>query len=501
VIVRMADEWRELLDAVRAGTTVRTHSGHVRPGDVFVALPGSRTDGTAYIAQAAAAGAAWIVAPRTVSAEKAGQARTVVRPDIRSALGELARARFGTDRNAMSLVGVTGTNGKTTVCSMLEHLLVRAGFRVGLIGTVSCRWPGHDREASLTTPECLETHEILSRMAADGVDVVCMEVSSHALDQDRVAGLEFDLGVFTNLTQDHLDYHSGMEAYFRAKSKLFRPGPVRWPAAVLNLDDPYGRRLAKARPDHRGYSLEGHCLDASSCLQGEVTEASRRGTALRMRLGERVWELRTPLLGRHNGSNLLAAQAAGLLLGLGPEQMKGLEDFPGERGRLEYIPNPGGLHAYVDFAHSPDALENVLSSVRELDFERMLVVFGCGGDRDKGKRPLMGRVVARYADAAYLTSDNPRNEDPVRIMEDVLPGLDTGVRVVREPDRREAIRAAISDLGPRDVLLVMGKGHESYQEIGGRRHEFSDADVVAGLLRDRSDREAIPGSAGQGDAS
>lgn len=500
----MADEWRELLDAVRAGTEVRTHSGRVRPGDVFVALPGSRTDGSAYIPQAAAAGAAWIVTPSPPGPGTAGAARTVIRPDVRKALGELATARYGTDRHRMILVGVTGTNGKTTVCSMLEHLLSRTGYRVGLIGTVHCRWPGHRREASLTTPDCLDIHEILSHMAADGVDAVCLEVSSHALDQERVAGLEFDVALFTNLTQDHLDYHSGMEAYFRAKSKLFRPDAGRAPIPVLNLDDPYGRRLSKLLPDHRGYSQEGHCLDASSCLLGEVAEATRRGTIMRMRFGERVWELATPLLGRHNVANLLAAQAAGLQLGLAPDRMQELRDYPGERGRLEHVPNPQGLHAYVDFAHSPDALENVLSSVRELDFGRMLVVFGCGGDRDRGKRPLMGRVVARYADVAYLTSDNPRNEDPERIMQDVLPGLDSGVRVVLEPDRGEAIRAATAELGPADVLLVMGKGHETYQEVGGQRIEFSDAAVLRECLQRRAEGDHLSRGrsiAGNGGAS
>jgi UDP-N-acetylmuramoyl-L-alanyl-D-glutamate--2,6-diaminopimelate ligase len=317
---------------------------------------------------------------------------------------------------------------------------------------------------------------MLAAMVKDNIDVACMEVSSHALEQQRTAGVDFDLTVFTNLTQDHLDYHQDMEAYFQSKAKLFTPGRC---ASVFNADDDYGRRLAAVARPGSTFSLMGATIPGWPCLQGRIERMDRNGQVLHMQNSRgRSWTIRSGLVGRHNAANQLAAQAIGLELGLEPQDMTGLETFIGPPGRMQRIKNPEGLHVFVDYAHTPDALDNVLFALRELNFERFVVVFGCGGDRDPGKRPLMGQAVARYADLAVLTSDNPRHEDPETIMQAVLPGLALCPKVITEPDRRKAIHFALQVLGPKDALLIAGKGHENTQQIGDHKLPFSDEQVV-----------------------
>jgi UDP-N-acetylmuramoyl-L-alanyl-D-glutamate--2,6-diaminopimelate ligase len=321
---------------------------------------------------------------------------------------------------------------------------------------------------------------MLAEMAEDGVEAVCMEVSSHALDQQRTAGLAFDLAVFTNLTQDHLDYHQDMETYFQVKSRLFTTASR---ASVLNFDDAYGLRLAGLSTPGRGYSLNKVDVPGWPCLQGSIQRMDRSGQVLSLhepKLGQ--WSLRSGLVGRHNASNLLAAQAVGLELGLGPQDFRALESCTGPPGRLERISNKLGLHVFVDYAHTPDALDNVLVALKELDFRRLIVVFGCGGDRDPGKRPLMGQAVARHADLAVLTSDNPRHEDPEQIMHEVMPGLQDCPQVMCNPDRRQAIHMGLEATGPLDALVIAGKGHECTQQIGDQKLPFSDAQVVRGYL-------------------
>jgi UDP-N-acetylmuramoyl-L-alanyl-D-glutamate--2,6-diaminopimelate ligase len=395
-------------------------------------------------------------------------------------LGALAAAQYKTDQKKPFLVGITGTNGKTTVSYLVEHLLRSAGKDCGVLGTINYRWKGKERHADLTTPGCLDLHAMLAEMAEDGVEVVCMEVSSHALDQQRTAGLAFDLAVFTNLTQDHLDYHQDMETYFQVKSRLFTTASR---ASVLNFDDAYGLRLAGLSTPGRGYSLNKVDVPGWPCLQGSIQRMDRSGQVLSLhepKLGQ--WSLRSGLVGRHNASNLLAAQAVGLELGLGPQDFRALESCTGPPGRLERISNKLGLHVFVDYAHTPDALDNVLVALKELDFRRLIVVFGCGGDRDPGKRPLMGQAVARHADLAVLTSDNPRHEDPEQIMHEVMPGLQDCPQVMCNPDRRQAIHMGLEATGPLDALVIAGKGHECTQQIGDQKLPFSDAQVVRGYL-------------------
>ncbi|MDZ7758909.1 MAG: UDP-N-acetylmuramoyl-L-alanyl-D-glutamate--2,6-diaminopimelate ligase [Desulfovermiculus sp.] len=480
IISNRSSAWEDLLDYVQHGAEVRTHSGKVQPGDVFVALPGTTSDGSCYIPQAIRNRAAWVIHPEHVRMDQA-EARFVPCRDVATVLGHLAATRYKTDRRRPFLIGITGTNGKTTVSYLVEHILRSAGKECGVIGTISYRWKGRGHEADLTTPGCLDLHAMLAQMAEEKVEVACMEVSSHALAQRRTAGLVFDLTVFTNLTQDHLDYHQDMETYFQVKSQLFTDSQN---VSVLNFDDPYGRRLVQWAKPGRGCSLTRTQVMGWPCLQGRVKRLNRRGQVLVMEdQNHGNWTLRSGLVGRHNACNLLTAQAIGLELGLRPEDLQALESFTGPPGRLQRIINPQGLHIFVDYAHTPDALDNVLSAVKELDFKRLFVVFGCGGDRDPGKRPLMGRAVAKHAHVAVLTSDNPRNEDPEQIMRAVLPGLEGCPRVEMRPDRRQAIIWAIEALGPEDALIIAGKGHECTQQIGDQKRPFSDEQVVLECLK------------------
>lgn len=480
----MERDFGELLAACRAGRCeVRSDSRQVRPGDIFVAVPGASEDGARFIPQAVAAGASAVVC-RAGAAAGAGEGtcRCIEHHDPREALWRLAAARWHTDSLPLRVIGITGTNGKTTTAALLEHLFAAAGHRVGVLGTVTYRWPGHSEAAPLTTPDPLSLHAMLARMAEAGVDLAFMEVSSHALAQQRVSGVPFAGAAFTNLTQDHLDFHQDMESYFRAKARLFLELPRQDKAMAVNADDPWGRRLLELCPGALSFGL-GRGAPGRRHLWGELLASGTAGTHLRMRLDGEEWELRSPLVGAFNAANLLAAQAIALELGLQPSAMAELETFAGVCGRLERVPNPRGLHVFVDYAHTPDALVNVLTALRGAGFGRIVTVFGCGGNRDRTKRPLMGEAVARHADVAVLTSDNPRNEDPGAILEDVLPGLAAAREVVVEPDRRAATARALAMLGSEDALLIAGKGHEDYQIIQGVKHHYSDQEVVRELLR------------------
>ncbi|MBA4356644.1 MAG: UDP-N-acetylmuramoyl-L-alanyl-D-glutamate--2,6-diaminopimelate ligase [Desulfovibrio sp.] len=489
--------WNELLTLVGRGLMVRTDSRQVRPGEVFALMPSAGEHSQAFLAEALARGAAWIVAETTVSGQglalpKGGPAKLAVAPDVPDALGVLAAKYFRTREQAMQVVAVTGTNGKTTITYLLEGLLAAAGRKVGVLGTVSYRWPGTHIEANLTTPGCWRLHELFARMSADLVDTVVMEASSHALHQKRVAGLEFDAAVLINLTQDHLDYHGAFEDYYQAKKLLFSSYPRTDKFKAANADDPYGLRLLEELPDAVGFTLRGPSLVGNPALgnrmlRGTIVANTGQGLALRMEYEGKCWSLDSGLVGAHNASNLMAAQAVGLGLGLGPADMQALAPFTGVPGRLERVPNDHGLAIFVDYAHTPDALVNVLRALRALDFSRIITVFGCGGDRDRTKRPLMGRAVAELSDVAVLTSDNPRHEDPLAIMADVRPGLAGGpasLTVIEEPDRYAALCKAVGLMQPGDALLVAGKGHESTQQIGDVKHPFSDAQAVERALRE-----------------
>lgn len=485
----MQRDFAALLETCRrGGVEVRSDSRTVGQGDIFVAVPGVNEDGARFIPAAVEAGAAVVVCrpggPEDAALQASVQAegcRVVYHEDPREALWRLAEARWRTDASRVKILGVTGTNGKTTSTYLLERLFTDAGHKVGVLGTVSYRWPGYSEAAPLTTPDPLRVHSMLAQMEAAGVDVAVMEVSSHAIDQQRVCGVPFAGAAFTNLTQDHLDFHKDMESYFKTKARLFLELPRAEKVMAVNADDPWGRRLLELCPRALSFGLQ-QGPPWRRHLWGELLSAGTEGCRLRMHLEGRTWELRSPLVGAFNASNLLTVQALALETGLDPEQFKALESFTGVCGRMERVENSQGLNVFVDYAHTPDALVNVLKALRGAGFKRIVTVFGCGGNRDRTKRPLMGEAVARYADVAVLTSDNPRFEEPEAILRDVLPGLKEAREVLVEVDRHAATARALDMLGKDDALLIAGKGHEDYQIIQGVKHHYSDQEVVRELL-------------------
>lgn len=479
---------------------VAVHSGELPEGGVFVVMPASapggkkngQPGGERYIAGALSRRPLAVVLepehlPLLKNALGKADIEAVVVEDARAALGELSVARYGTGDMPLKVIGITGTNGKTTETYLLEAMFNKLGIKTGVVGTVSYRWPGHEEAAPLTTPGCLVLHRMLAAMRKAGAEYAFMEVSSHALDQNRVAGINFYGALFTNLTQDHLDYHADMKEYFASKERLFLPVraggvPFDDKLAVANADDVYGRRLLAARPGGIGFGLESEPVPGSRHLFGRILSLSPRGVRLAMSFEGLNWELHSPLVGSFNVMNLLGAQALGLGLGLAPKDLAALEPFTGVSGRLERVPSPVGLNVFVDYAHTPDALVKAISALRDSGFDRIVTVFGCGGNRDKAKRPLMGAAVAGLTDVAVLTSDNPRDEDPETILDDVMPGLAACKKVIREPDRRAALVGALSIVGPGDALLVAGKGHETYQLIKGVKHPFSDQQVLREIM-------------------
>src|SRR5690349_8329544 len=452
----------------------------VEAGDLYAALPGQRFDGRVFVPEAVAKGAVAVVGPAPSPGQEA-PIPWLLTDDPRSLLGPLAARAYGHPDRELLMAGVTGTNGKSTVATLLVAIFEAAGHPAGFLGTLGYRFRDKTYAGGHTTPEASELFRILRRMRSAGAEAVAMEVSSHALAFGRVSGASFDAAVFTNLTRDHLDYHRDMEDYFAAKRKLFgmlKPG--RRPA--VNLDDPYGQRLAKELPDALTFGEGGdiHARDVT------LDPAGIRGVLVTPR-GEVPFS--SPLLGRYNLSNLLAAAAGAETLGLPHEAI--VQAFAAQRpvpGRLEPVDRGQPFPVYVDYAHTDAALDAALRSVREVvGGGRVAVVFGCGGDRDPGKRPIMGQVAGELADLVIATSDNPRGEDPDAILFAIEDGVkasgNTGYRLV--PDRREAIRQAIDAAGPGWAVLVAGKGHESEQIIGNQRLPFSDLQEIGAALEER----------------
>jgi UDP-N-acetylmuramoyl-L-alanyl-D-glutamate--2,6-diaminopimelate ligase len=492
--------FEELVDRVHdRHIPIATHSGKVVESGIFVILPPPVSKGREeeapgseqYLADVLKARPGAIVCrPRHLPLLEALNAdcEVALHEDTRTCLGVLAQKYYGTDKHCPTVIGITGTNGKTTGTYLLEALFTGLGRPCGVIGTVSYRWPGHEEDAPLTTPDCLTLHAMLAEMYKAGAEYAFMEVSSHAIDQNRIAGINYSGALMTNLTQDHLDYHADMEAYFAAKERLFLPVaegglPLDNKIAALNADDEYCRRLLARLPDSIGFSLEQKAVPGSRHLAGRVLAMSPRGLHLELSFEGQKWNLNSPLVGGFNVMNLLGAQALGLGLGLHPGDFAALSSFTGVSGRLERVQGNKGLHAFVDYAHTPDALVKAISALRDAGFARVITVFGCGGDRDRTKRPLMGKAVAGLTDIAVLTSDNPRSEDPEAIMADVLPGLEDCPFVITQPDRRAALAEAVALAGPEDALLVAGKGHETYQLIKGIKYPFSDQAVLRELMQ------------------
>jgi murE/murF fusion protein len=474
---------------------VRSDSRAIEPGDLYVAVRGIRADGHAFVQAAVDRGAAAVVVEHEVEiAGPRGVPQVIVQSGA-VALGMLTGRSLGDPAAAMTLVGITGTNGKTTTTFLVESILGAAGLACGVIGTVDYRWRDarghrHRSDAPFTTPTAQVLHETLAAMRQGGVTHVVMEVSSFALSMARVAGLEFSVAAFSNLTQDHLDVHGSMEAYRAAKRLLFSDylsagGDRPAGTAVVNIDDPEGEGMAAAAP-WRVLRVSGD--GRPSDIRVVEQHGAVRGITARIATprGELAIESR-PLIGHYNVANLALAVGIGEALGLPHEAIaRGIADLPGVPGRVERVANPADLDIFVDYAHTPDALRNVLTALRPLTRRRLICVFGCGGDRDPTKRPVMGAEVSELADLAVVTSDNPRTEDPRAIIDQILAGVPRPFAV--DADRARAIRAAIDEAVPGDVVVIAGKGHEDYQIVGTTKHHFDDREQAAAAVAAREHR-------------
>lgn len=497
---------------------VRVDSRLVEPGDLFVAVPGTRVDGAAFVRDAKSRGA---VALACDSAHADPALPCLVTDDPAAAAGYLASAFLGDPSDGFDLVGITGTNGKTSCTYLLESVWKAAGRQPGVLGTIVQRCSAFERTSAMTTPSAVDLQAVFAEMRDAGVDAVAMEVSSHALDQRRVAGCRFRAALFTNLTRDHLDYHDSEDSYFAAKASLFRRwlDPVRG-SAVLNADDARVRTLAAelAAFDVWTFSTEGRPGTRSRVVSADCTLA---GIEAVFDVGGARVEVRSPLVGAANLSNLLAVATLARALGLDADAIgAGLSACPPVPGRMERVSAAGEPAVFVDYAHTPDALERSLLALAAETRGRIVVVFGCGGDRDRGKRPIMGRLAAEHAQVLVLTSDNPRSEEPEAILAEIEAGIVGGPDPVSEEgdgagpgarqtmrrrsaaelagpdsagylveaDRLLAIRTAIAIAGDDDVVLVAGKGHEDYQEIHGVRRAFDDREVCRATLLERGTR-------------
>jgi UDP-N-acetylmuramoyl-L-alanyl-D-glutamate--2,6-diaminopimelate ligase len=466
-------------DGAVAVERVTSDSRAVQPGDLFAALPGARSDGAAFAPEALARGARAVLAGRPLGLS----VPTLVADDVRHRLGPVAQRVFGEPSRALSVVGITGTNGKTTVSYLLESVLASAGKVPALLGTVALRGPAGELPAQLTTPEADMIARFMREQRDAGATHLAMEVSSHALAQHRVLGTEFEVAAFTNLTQDHLDYHGTMEAYGEAKALLFTAYEPRH--SVIVVDHPFGAALAR-----RAQGRVLRCAVSAQDGDVQVHEWASTRTGIAARISTPCGELRleSPLFGAHNLENLLVCIGSALALGLPLDAIAhGLSTARGAPGRMERVPDLRDVMVLVDYAHTPDALERALCAVRPLTQGRLFVLCGCGGDRDRTKRAPMAEAAARLADVAVLTSDNPRTEEPLAILADMEPGARGASSKITEdelahaargyvvlPDRAQAIALTIAAARPGDTVLIAGKGHETYQIIGNVKHPFDD---------------------------
>jgi UDP-N-acetylmuramoyl-L-alanyl-D-glutamate--2,6-diaminopimelate ligase len=480
-------------------------SRRVAPGDLFVALPGAVSDGHDYIGTALELGAAALLVESAPEAEILGDALAVVVPDSRRAMAPIAMRFFGEPSSELTLVGVTGTNGKTSITYLVESILAAAGMPVGLVGTVEIRYAGERIPAVNTTPESLDLQRMLRDMCTHNIEAVAMEVSSHGLELGRVEGCRFRVAAFTNLTQDHLDFHGDMRAYRDSKAILFRKQMAPGGHAVVNIDDSNsGAFLEAAREGGAQIIRCSRDAGADAEVRLLTAEIGLEGTRARVAIPDGELDLDVPLLGDFNLEKLVVACGIAGALGIAPETISaGVASCPQVPGRMEVVRGLGPVSptVIVDYAHTPDAVDKLLGAVRPLCRGRLIAVFGCGGDRDRAKRPLMAEAVARRADLAIATSDNPRTENPLRILEDVERGLaaleqsepasfgqGTGQYCVI-PDRREAIRRAVALAGAEDTIVLAGKGHEDYQIIGREKLPFDDR-VEARRALDRAAGES-----------
>lgn len=459
---------------------ITADSRQVKAGFIFVAVPGTKVDGADFAPSAIEKGAAMVLSHRPLTGLP-----VVVVEKVNVALAKLAWTYFGIDElqatNKLRLYGVTGTNGKTTFCYLFQHLMNHAGRRCARFGTIEYDLISERYEATHTTPDTMQLAGLIRKAFDNGADSIVMEVSSHALDQGRAAGLTFSAAAFTNLTGDHLDYHGTMDNYLAAKLILFRSLPAEG-CAVANVDDPAGATVLAAAGGRRiGYGIDGDGAD----LRATDLEMTAAGTKGRLRFAGQSVPFASPTIGRHNVYNVLAAVGTALAAGFELARIADLiSSIPTVPGRLERVPNGRGFEVFVDYAHTDDGLANVLSALKPLVTGKLIVVFGCGGDRDRTKRPRMARVAEQYADVVVVTSDNPRTEDPRAIIDNILDGFSCHFRpeVQVEPDRAKAIVLALDQADKGDIVLLAGKGHEDYQILGTTKIHFDDREQCRDYL-------------------
>ena len=517
---------RHVLGAMRSADlpdsdipSIHYRAQEVQPGGIFVAIEGQTADGHDFMHQALSLGAAAIITQKKpsqpflneISAASTKNRPTLIRvTNTRIALADLAAHFFNYPSRDITIVGITGTNGKTTVAYLIESILLQAGYKVGVIGTINFRYGGKTFANPMTTPESLDLQRILAEMRHDGISHVVAEASSHAMDLYRIKNCWFDVAVFTNLTQDHLDFHSNMQAYWSSKKKLFTEYLTKGPkkenaSAVINCDNEKGRELANLLPMS--------CVKTGSAPDSDIRSANVRcnlfGTNGKVAAPGGSFNFKTPLVGVHNVENILSAIGVASVLNIATHTIKaGIEALSSIPGRLEPIANSTGRFVYVDYAHTPDALANAVSALKEIAPARIICIFGCGGDRDNAKRPLMGEIVARLCDLSIVTSDNPRTENPAAIIDQILPGvrqsdgieystndLETGFEekgYAIEPDRRRAIELGILASRPEDAVLIAGKGHETYQILGTSVVAFDDSEEARKVLDTISAQSSAP---------
>ena len=491
--MNISDITKHLPDAVASGnmegelTQITSDSRRVKKGFVFVAIEGEKQDGHRYIENALKSGAVAIISQKAPPKHLAETTAWIHTADARKALATLAAELAGQPSSKLKIAGVTGTNGKTTTTFLLHHILETVQRRAGMLGTVWVNDGLETRTATHTTPEPVELQTFLKTTVEHECRSVVMEVSSHGLEQGRVEGVEFDVGVFTNLTQDHLDYHGSMESYYEAKKRLFSSlkaqGGKKKPVAVINSDDAWGKKLIK---DLDGslplltYGAGAHC----DFRLGKITQTIRTCEFELFAKGK-SYLVRMPIFGRYNMYNTVAAITAARAMGVRVrDAVQAVMQVPQVPGRLEWIASDEGVNVFVDYAHTPDALENVCSTLRELEPKRLITVFGCGGDRDRQKRPLMGRAASTNSDLCFVTSDNPRSEEPEAIIQEVVVGMRAASQQAIV-DRREAITAAVHLATAGDIVLIAGKGHETYQEVKGEKLPFDDRKVARQAVKTR----------------
>lgn len=476
-----------LLKSGKHITGMTTNSHATNEGDIFIGMPGTRVDGGEFWQSALQQGAIAVV----ISEEAANKIppnpedAVIVSSDIPSVCADLASKFYGYPTAKLNMVGVTGTNGKTTTTHLIEHFLIEGEKKTALFGTLYARWRGYQKIASHTTPFSVDLQAQLASALSAGNDHVVMEVSSHALAQKRIRGCGFNVAVFTNLTQDHLDYHRDMDDYFSAKALLFSPEYLRG-TAVINYDDPYGQRLINSISPSQIWTYSVNNNEADFYTRDLTYQQDGVKGLLHTPVGS--IEFVSPLVGQFNLSNLLASVASGLKLGLDlPTMINSLPAFKGVPGRMErvQVSNEQDITVIVDYAHTPDSLENLLKASRPFISGKMICVFGCGGDRDRTKRPLMGKIAAKLADIAVVTSDNPRTENPQQILTDILEGIPDHCNPVVEVDRAIAIKSAIALAQSGDGVLIAGKGHEDYQILGTEKIHFDDREEARKALLER----------------